>query len=169
MLPKLNAEGFLDPGSSPYPATLEEIKELFVDQAPYQHRRAMIYRALHLFTDLVWETIPEARFWINGGFTTHKSWAAPEDADVVAIVPVKKLKLCLEDSMLPLSTLQHVTAAQPNTQTPKLHPFGGLLDTFFIPDMPAQLRTWDDTWSKVKGPDNKIIAGKRKGYLEVTP
>lgn len=129
----------------------------------------MIFRALRLYTDLVWERIPEARFWINGGFATHKSWAAPDDADIVAIVPLRKYKLCLEDKMLPLSTLQHVTARAPNINTAKLHSFGGLLDTFFIPDMPAQLRTWDDTWSKVKGSDNKIIQGKRKGYLEVTP
>ncbi|MBG6218941.1 hypothetical protein IWX75_003429 [Arthrobacter sp. CAN_A6] len=129
----------------------------------------MIFRALHLFIDVVWETIPDARFWIDGGFTTHKTWAAPEDADIVAIVPVKKFKLCLTESMLPLSTLQHVTAGQPNTHTAKLHTFGGLLDTFFIPDLPAHLRTWDDTWSKVKGSDQKIVPGKRKGYIEVAP
>lgn len=169
MLPKINSQGFLEPMNSPYVATLDEIQQVFVEQAPFQHRRALIFRALNLFTDLVWETIPETRFWVNGGFTSHKTWAAPEDADVVAIVPVKQFKLCLTDSMLPLSTLQHVTSAQPNTGTVKLHPFGGLLDTFFIPDMPAQLKTWDDTWSKVKGPDNQIIPGQRKGYVEVRP
>lgn len=169
MLPKLNAEGFLEPSHSPYRTTLAEIEQVFVIGAPFRPRRTSIFRALSLFTDLVWETIPEARFWINGGFATHKSWAEPEDADVVVIVPVREYKLCLADNMLPLSTLLSVTAGQPNVSTPKLHPFGGLLDTFFIPDLPAHLRSWDDTWSKVKGPDSIIVPGKRKGYLEVAP
>jgi hypothetical protein len=165
---QLNTEGFLDPSAAPCRATLEEVRDLFVDQAPFKPRRELIFRALHLFTDLVWAVTPDARLWINGGFATHKKWAEPEDADVVVIVPIKQYKLYLEDAKLPLSTLQDVSAQQPNVHTQKLHPFGGLLDTFFIPDLPAQLRAWDDTWSKVKGPDGKIIAGKRKGYLEVT-
>jgi hypothetical protein len=148
-------------------ATMEEIYEDFVVAAPFRPRRELIFRALELQLDLLREYFTDAKVWINGGFATKKPWAAPEDADIVVVVPLVQYSKAMEDRCLPLWTLQNVTASPPDATTSKLHPMGGLIDAFCIPDMPAALDAWDRNWSLVKDEDGQLLPGVNKGYLEV--
>ncbi len=151
-----------------HPATLAELYDSFVLNAPFRDRRELIYRALTLHTDLMAARFSALRLWIDGGFTTHKPWAEPEDVDVVAVVPPGELGRAMEDQALPLSTLQGVFSGSPGVMTNKLHPMGGLMDVFILPDIPAVLTPWDTTWSQVKDSSGNLVPGATKGYLEVT-
>lgn len=156
------------PAGDPHPATLDEIYALFVEQAPFRRRREKIYTALELFIHQVWEISPQAYFWVDGGFTTHKQWGAPEDADVVAFVPVEEIDLFRTDKKVPLHSLLGVKSQSiTGSYTEKLHSYGGLMDTFIVPDTGPHRETWDNRWSKVRGPNREEIPGARKGYVEV--
>lgn len=163
----LDGDGLLAPRAFPYRATLDDVYKAFVVGAPYRARREMIFRALSLFCDLVWEQFPEAVMWIDGGFTTHKSWEPPEDADVAVFVSPARYPEAYTEKNLPIWTLQRVTAEAQDISTGKLHPFGGLLDTFCLPDQLGQRMVWARTWSSVRGPDRSLIPNKSKGFVEV--
>lgn len=151
-----------------HPATFAEIHEAFVVNAPFRPRRELIFRALTLYADLVGEVYSTARLWIDGGFVTLKQWAAPEDADVVVVVPLAEyVAKAGAESNLPLLTLQGVFSTKPNASTAKLHPMGGLLDSFIQPDIDVMLAPWDLTWMSVKDENGLIVPGQAKGYLEV--
>lgn len=67
-------------------ATLEEIDERFVAAAPFTDRRRIVFDAFQLWHGVVSGIVPGARFWVDGGFITHKSWAAPSDVDVTVML-----------------------------------------------------------------------------------
>lgn len=151
-------------------ATFAEIYERFVVQAPFRERRELIFRAVELHADIVRTRFTDARIWLDGGFTTHKTWAEPEDADVVVVVPeVQYLEYtkAQDESLLPLITLRDVSATRPPSRTGKLHPMGGLMDVFVQPDADAPLAVWDTLWSSVKNQFGEVVPGVTKGYLEV--
>lgn len=147
-------------------ATITDIYQRFVEEAPFRERRELIFRALTLLIDIVAAEYPKARFWIDGGFTTQKDWEAPEDADVVVLLPVKDASaVAADETAMGWVTLHNVSAVDRSTK--KLHPFGGLLDVFPTAATEGQLEYWDDLWSWVRGPDRKRVPGASKGYLEV--
>lgn len=148
--------------------TLAEIYTRFVEEAPFRPRRELIYRALTLLNDLVVPSFPNARLWIDGGFTTHKTWAEPEDADVAIVVPLEEYKTAISEKWMPLWTLQGVTSTNPRATTARLQPLGRLVDVFFVLDDPAQTAYWEDLWSKVRDDQRQTVAGATKGYLEVS-
>lgn len=151
-----------------YTVSFDVMYQRFVEEAPFRERRELIFKAIELHSEIVRMHFNDARLWIDGGFVTHKTWAEPEDADVVVVVSVAQYaKLATEEALLPLASMLGVTSLQPNTSTGKLHPMGGLMDVFFVPDNPFHLEVWDDRWSSVNGPDGVLIPGERKGYLEV--
>ncbi|OIH85888.1 hypothetical protein BLJ79_03535 [Arthrobacter sp. UCD-GKA] len=166
----LQSDGHLLPADTPYGTTFEEIHRVFVENAPFRERRELIFSALTLYSKVVWSLTPDAKLWIDGGFTTHKPWAAPNDADVVVLVPqddfVRVVSTELE-LFLALSTLQGVEVGLPNATVQRIQPMAGLVDSFIQPDLEPVRATWHDTWSSVKGQDGRLVAGKRKGYLEV--
>ncbi|MEX3755542.1 hypothetical protein ABFW00_06835 [Mycobacteroides abscessus] len=141
-------------------ATLDEIYETFVVNAPFRPRRELIFRALTLYIDLVSVQFSACRYWINGGFVTHKTWAEPEDADVVVVVPQAEHVKVTQPEFLPLLTLP--------SNAGKVHPMGGLIDGFVAIDDPAALTTWDQTWSSVRDEQHNVVPGVSKGYLEVS-
>lgn len=142
-------------------ATLDEIYESFVVNAPFRPRRELIFRALTLYIDLVSPHFSTCRFWINGGFVTHKPWAAPEDADVVVVVPSGEDSKVSQPGFMPLLTL-------PSNTGDKVHPMGGLIDSFVAADAPALLAPWDLQWSSVRDEQRNVVADVSKGYLEVS-
>ena len=151
-----------------HPATLEEIYKAFVEEAPFRERRELIFRALTLYVDLVSAEFSSSRFWIDGGFVTHKLWEAPEDADVVVVVPPGEHGKVLSPEFLPFWTLLDVTPAQPGVFASKVHPMGGLVDGFILPDVELVLRPWDVRWSSVRDEQHNVVVGESKGYLEVS-
>lgn len=148
-------------------ATFPEVYDRFVTEAPFRDRRELIFRAVELHAAIVRTHFHGARFWLDGGFVTHKHWAEPEDADVVVVVPPEQYGKAADDKLLPLSTLQGVIAGQPQASTSKLHPMGGLMDVFFQPDVDVVLAPWDAIWSSVKDENGVVVEGVAKGYLEV--
>lgn len=155
----------LPPGR--HPATLSEIYERFVVEAPHRRRRELIYQALTLHMNLTLAIAPTAKYWLDGGFVTHKEWKEPADADLVVVASEQQFVALHADEALPLHTFLELSALQPNVATSKLHPMGGLLDVFVVPDLPAHLAAWDHRWQLVKGPDGMLVSGELKGYVEV--
>jgi hypothetical protein len=143
-----------------HPATLDEVYETFVKRAPFRPRRELIFRALTLYIDLVSPQFTTCRYWINGGFVTHKQWAEPEDADVVVVVPPAEHKKVTQPEFMPLLTLGSNAGG-------KVHPMGGLIDGFVAMDHPAALSTWELTWSSVRDEQHNVVPGVSKGFLEV--
>jgi hypothetical protein len=159
--------GYLPPQQEPYRLTWGELHELFVAQAPYRERRERLYAALHLFADAVWDIAPTAKLWVNGGFATHKPWAAPEDVDVVImtndLAPEKK-KMLVQQGLLTFKDVG-LEVESKTMQLDRLRPFGGLVDSYFA-DSKREL-FWRTQWSRVKGPDGQIMPGVKKGFVEV--
>jgi hypothetical protein len=139
-----------------------------VEKAPFRPRRELIFRALTLYIDLVSAEFTTSRFWIDGGFVTHKGWEQPQDADVVVVVPPSEHGKVLAAEFLPLWTLLKVFPTQPRVYADKVQPMGGLIDGFILPDQPVQLRPFDLLWSKVRDEHHNEVPGVRKGYLEVS-
>lgn len=184
MLPAVDpATGQLPPGR--HTATWSELKQAFVTSAPNPVERAQTFQALVAWAAACRRLLPGAKFWIDGGFVTHKA-SAPFDVDVVAVVPMAELKhvfdlISLEGAARAstpagtptpkcptevrfwgLWTLLGVTADQPKGRAPRVQPYGGHIDAFFIvEENTAAKATWHSYWSmgNAHGP---------KGYLEVT-
>jgi len=151
-----------------YPATLDEVYETFVKNAPFRPRRELIFRALTLYIDLVSAEFSTSRYWIDGGFVTHKTWEEPEDADVLVVVPPGEHGKVMTPEFLPHWTLLQTQPAQPRVYADKVHPMGGLLDCFILPDAPQVLSVWDIRWSSVRDQQHNVVPDARKGYLEVS-
>ncbi|MFT4288780.1 DUF6932 family protein [Nocardioides sp.] len=167
VLPALTADGLLPPAGAPYLTDMDELRQIFVDGAPaFRDERARVFTALELHLGLARERVGAGiHAWIDGGFITHKTWAAPHDADVALVIsPTAHFVV---DEVLPLLTLKDVSAVEPKLATARLQPMGGLVDAFLVPDQPAARATWHDTWSSVKDATGVIVQGQRKGYVEV--
>lgn len=132
---------------------------MFVENAPFRPRRELIFRALTLHIDLVSPQFSTCRYWINGGFVTHKAWEQPEDADVVVVIPPGEHAQVTRPEFLPLLSLP--------SSAGKLHPMGGLIDGFVAVDLPPVLDPWDLMWSSVRDQHHNVVPGVQKGYLEV--
>nr|WP_131812162.1 hypothetical protein [Mycobacterium mantenii] len=128
--------------------------------APFRPRRELIFRALTLYIDLVSPQFTTCRYWINGGFVTHKPWAEPEDADVVVVVPPEEHAKVTHPDFMPLLTLE--------SNAGKVHPMGGLIDGFVAMDHPVALSTWELTWSSVRDEQHNVVPGVNKGFVEVS-
>lgn len=166
--------GILPPADRPHPATLSEIWQRFVAEAPegQQRRRGDIHTVLSVHISAVRRLFTNPTIWLNGGFVTHKRWKAPRDADLVVIVNAGEFDRADKESALPLWTLADVTAQRgtggPILVTPKLHTGLGYTDAYVVrSDRPAQVEGWRRRWSQVTGPDKQIVAGMQKGFVEV--
>jgi hypothetical protein len=161
--------GWLPVGT--HTATLEEIYDAFVDQAPFQKERDLIFRALSVYLDILRMRFTDPRVLLNGGFTTHKSWAAPKDVDLAIGLNNAEFKSAYHPDNHSLVTLADGAVNQPQKgmQLVKLQPMGGLVDGYLFPARLANMaRYWEDHWSKVKDEHGNEIVGARKGFVEVT-
>jgi hypothetical protein len=155
-------------------ATFDEVYEHFVENAPFKGPRELIYEALRLYAKVVASEFSDVTLWINGGFVTHKPWAAPSDTDVVAVVPqADYTNMCSNTDCLRFMTLQGVMVAQPQTSLPvaRIQPMAGLVDSFVVPDDPTVTAVWHHRWSLVSDQNKTLLdpAVIQKGYLEVKP
>lgn len=160
---------------APHPATLKEVSDHFVDAAPHREVRAELFSALELYAGLVWSILPSARLWVDGGFASHKTWAAPGDIDVVIVASLNEASVLTSgelERLTALLTLQDVSAASPELTADRIQPMGGLIDGFIIVDDGAEagrasMEYWFDLWSRVKGPNGPMDPSCRKGFVEV--
>jgi hypothetical protein len=160
----------LPPAPDPYLTTFDEIHERFVAGAPFMEERQTVFDALLIYARLIWRVVPNARLRINGGFVTHKSWAAPEDVDIAVVCPTiseDQLERAIVAPLFTLLDVKGVVVGIPEA-IPKLHVMGGLVDAFpILPGLPALDATFRRIWSTVKGDDGELIPGLTKGYVEV--
>lgn len=167
-LPAWNADGLLPPGR--YPATLDDIYERFVMDAPERPRREILHGAFVTHLMMVRSFIPAGKVWVDGGFSMQKA-APPHDVDV-AIIPddyaaLAALPVERQIDFLGLMTLRDVVVGDPGPlYLDRIQPVGGALDAFIC--HPGEEYVWHSTWSSVKGTDGKIIPGMTKGYAEVS-
>ncbi|MFB9821918.1 DUF6932 family protein [Arthrobacter ramosus] len=163
MLPALEGEyGLLPASESPHRATLEEIFDLFVTAAPYSEDRKSLWMVFPSYVNKLRATFPTCRVLLDGGFTTHKPWAAPSDIDVS--VGVDRLHFnALQDWQQ--AELFNTVAAGGQ----KIRVMGGAIDASrFQLGNPDKLAYWHEHWSSVHSADRTIVEGLRKGYVEVT-
>ncbi|GMA31568.1 DUF6932 family protein [Litorihabitans aurantiacus] len=141
-------------------ATLAEVEETFVYRAPFVHERKVLWEAFSVYRSLIGRYLPSVRYWINGGFATHKAWAPPDDIDVCVIAPPADYEAA-GPVLFDLFT---------DTGPPRVQPMSGLVDAF---PMPGGLKEdgayWYDLWSQVRGADGNRDYSRSKGFLEVMP
>jgi hypothetical protein len=169
VIPTLDAGGRLPPGR--HAATLAEVEDLFVANAPNVAERERLFQALGLYLAQVRDLFASGVIWLDGGFVTHKP-EVPDDidlalaltaAEVNALPPAQLVK------MPQLLTLQGVPVPMFTGPIPRIQPMGGLIDAHVV-DLsdPASIAVWHDTWSRVMdAATKKVIPGLTKGYLEV--
>jgi hypothetical protein len=90
------------------------------------------------------------------------------DADVVVVVPPGEHGKTWTPEFLPFWTLIGVQPSQPSVFAGKVHAMGGLIDGFFLPDVPVVLDPWHLRWSRVRDEKHNVVPHVRKGYLEVS-
>ncbi|KAA9151506.1 hypothetical protein F6B41_18020 [Microbacterium lushaniae] len=153
---------YLPPGQ--HAATLDEIEERFVDAAPFTDERRIIFDAFRLWHGIITTVVPSARFWVDGGFVTHKPWAAPSDVDVTVMLRPDDLNNLTPQEQQRLDPM--FTKHGP----PRQQPMSGLVDAFVClrGDVDKTLY-WREHWSTVLDESRVKIEGTRKGFVEVKP
>lgn len=155
----------------PYVATLNEVHQRYVKDAPEPARRGVIWRAFQVWHELAQTVAPGSRYWISGSFLTEK--ARPSDLDVILVWDEAHLDAfhpeLSQDARVLLSHLT-VSAVQPAGTVDKLQPMGGLIDGFYAPSwIPEHTAVWQQRWSTEYDKTTRQPTGVRMGYLEVTP
>lgn len=165
-LPAIGPDGLLPPGR--HRATWDEVWSTFVEVAPFRPERQRVFDALRMEVAGLVEAGGPSAVWVDGGFVTHKRWAAPLDVDVVYLCSDEAhiLRVLNHPRGFSLLTLQDVLTWRPVTTTvPRLQPMGGLVDAFLA--TPGRFDYWHGMWSAVKDEHGEITEGAVKGYVEV--
>lgn len=145
-------------------ATLDEVEDRFVRAAPFSDRRKLVFDAFRVWYGVVSGMLPNARFWVNGGFVTHKEWSAPKDVDVVVLVKQDDLNSLSAEQSETLDSM--ITAIEPV----RVQPMSGMVDAFvFVRGNVGETVFWRDWWSALSDENKKPIPGAQKGFLEVRP
>jgi hypothetical protein len=156
-------EALLPPGR--HRATLDEIEAYFVQAAPFNGERALIFQAFKTWVALVEQILPGSRYWIDGGFVTHKPWNAPSDVDVMILCKEETLNALRPDEQ---ARLQQLLTAPASPGKARVQPMGGLVDGFVtVRGSAGNADYWMEQWSRVKGADGSRILALTKGFLEV--
>ncbi|ORA62163.1 DUF6932 family protein [Mycobacteroides franklinii] len=168
-IPEPNEQGFLDPSTEPYPATLNDLHDRFVAGAPeHKSERQRLFDALELHLNLLAEVGGAGKVWVDGGFITYKT-AAPRDVDLVYLCrdEAHMGAMLRNERIHSLLTLKSVVIGKPALGAlARMQPVGGLVDAFLT--VPEGQMYWAGMWARVKGPDGRPVPGVRKGFVEVT-
>jgi len=169
MIPEIQRDGLLPDGR--HVATLDEIRQIFVEEAPFSSERRLILTGLQLHLSLMREMFSAGAAWINGGFVTRKTWSAPKDVDIIYVLSAAEINALDAESaarLASLLTLQGVSSAAPPIKAMRVQPMGGLLDAFLVVEEEVDQQIyWDRIWGTVMAAGGVVVDGVRKGYLEV--
>jgi hypothetical protein len=169
VIPSLGADARLPKGR--HAASLAEVEEVFVVNAPNAQERARLFEVLGHYLAQLRNIFGSGVLWLDGGFVTHKT-EVPDDIDLaLALTAAEVNGLPAEQRIkLPqLLTLQGASVPMFSGPIPRIQPMGGLIDAHVV-DLsdPASIAVWHETWSRVTDPaTKKVIPGAVKGYLEV--
>lgn len=158
-------DGLLPPGI--HRATIDEIRAHFGAAAVPAHglRREMIIDAIGLYARMIRQQFLMATIWVDGGLVTRKSWAAPDDADVVTLIDPTEIGVDFRSrTRLLRTTLAGSSVGKPNVI---VKPMGGLIDGYVDPDIPARRLYWENWFSSVRLPDQTLSDHQVKGFVEV--
>ncbi len=143
-------------------ASLDDVEQRLVLGAPFEVERRQVLAAFRLWIELVCAMLPNARFWVDGGFVTRKTWAAPSDVDVTMLVT--------PDALNALSVEEQNRLNRLLTSPTGDKPMGGLVDAYLVTRGDVDMTLyWRDLWSKALDEGRQELTGVRKGYLEVRP
>lgn len=146
--------------------SLEEMRSVFVESAPYSEEREEVFDAFRLWRAKLLRLTPTAQLWVNGGFVTHKPWAPPKDVDVVARVVGRELDALEPEAQNEFEGLMTIPASDVH---PRIQPIAGLVDGFYSRrSEPDKTIVWRDTWATVLDQNRAVVPGAQKGFLEVT-
>lgn len=166
-LPEWGENNLLPPGR--HTATIEDIYDRFVQDAPHREHRERLFSAFLLHSKLISAYLPGgARLWLDGGFTMRTT-EPPHDVDV-CVIPntwddVYKWTEQQHTDILGLVTLRNAIIEHPwPAMVERIQPVGALLDAFLVHDSITD--QWHETWSAVKV-DGIVLDGQVKGYAEV--
>lgn len=157
--------GELQPGV--YPMTMDTLYEVFVEQAPNQKCRRVLYSALRLHLDILTEVGGPSTVILGGGFISHRP-SAPTDVDLVYFCRDSEhlATILADDAGLSLLTLQNGYIAKPAMfGFKRLQPVGGKVDAFLT--TPRREHYWRGLWSTVKGTGENGDPRVERGYVEV--
>ncbi|WP_290473566.1 hypothetical protein [Leifsonia sp. 71-9] len=136
---------------------------MFVTNAPFATQRQLIFDAFSVWLRQMAVLLPNHRYWVDGGFVTHKVSAAPKDIDVVVLARQIELNDLSPNSQ---DSLSHLMTS--NGAGRRLQPMNGLVDAFIaIREEPDSAPYWHQTWSSVRADDGGTRHNVSKGYLEV--
>lgn len=154
----------LPPGG--HVATMEDIRERFVDHPgiPFPNERQTLFSLLEVYVELVWGIWDRAELWIDGGFVTHKGWAAPHDVDVAIVDTHGRIQARI-DRALSLLTLDGAIVA--GHQGARVQPFGGMIDGFAVAGLPQNRQYWETKWSGFLDKNRQPVSGVAKGFVKV--
>ncbi|TFC83716.1 hypothetical protein E3T23_01785 [Cryobacterium cheniae] len=154
----------LPPGR--HSATLAEMETYFVSQAPFSSERELLFQAFKTWLSIVDQLLPSSRYWVDGGFVTHKPWSAPSDVDVMILCKQEAVDALKQEEQTRLEQLFTSAAAG----MPRFQPMGGLVDAFLCyRGTNGKADYWMKQWSRVKDSDGNEVLGVEKGFLEVLP
>jgi hypothetical protein len=145
--------------------SIDEVEQHFVVDAPFPDERRRIFDAFLVWAGGVGALLPGARCWIDGGFVTHKTWAAPQDVDVVVFATADAVNALRESDQQLLMSMM----TQHGSGTARVQPMAGLVDGFLgLRNDPDRTLYWRNLWSNVKDSDGSKVDAVQKGFLEVT-
>jgi hypothetical protein len=163
-------EAVLDPSTlrlipGTHRASWDDIKQIFVINAPNSNVRADLYGELMKWVEAVQAILPISKFWVNGGFVTHKS-QIPEDIDVVAFSPCTSFTVGNKTQLDSLRTQHGPKFGTKN----KPIAFGEKIDTYIVPQTISMQVQWGLEWARVRDPETRMeIVGASKGFIVVMP
>ena len=154
---------------APWPATFDEVRERFVDQAQGGPARLRLWRAFEVWLDEVRNLLPGATLWISGGFVTAR--ATPTDLDVVVLLRADTVQAATGRPDLWTQQAVIVSAGQQTQRyIDRLQPMGAMIDAHVSPEpqwMPRRAAAWQASWSTEFDKTTHTETGVRMGYLEV--
>lgn len=100
--------GCLPPDGSPYLASLEEIRDRFVVEAPAGQERDQVFRAVHLAVEGMAYAFGPGQILLGGEFVTHRSGRLPVARMVLVPTDWKSawIHLSTDPRTLPWLTLE---------------------------------------------------------------
>ncbi|WP_433658088.1 hypothetical protein ACQPW1_39860 [Nocardia sp. CA-128927] len=167
-IPVVNGDGCLDYRDDPYPTTLLELYDRFVDGSVHRTERERIFSALRLQAELMNEAAGQAPTWIGGDFLSFTNEPPRHAITVYQCRDLDHMMAILDHDGWPsLLTLRDGFVSSPAaTGIIRLKPVGGLVDAFLA--TPKTQPYWQGICSSGRDPDGQVLVPRRQGFVEVT-
>jgi len=160
-LAPMTPAGYLPAG--PHAATLDDIRERFVDQSPQPWDRGIAFDALQIHLGLLVDLAGHGTAWIGGGFCSHALDAPRQPLVVYWCQDDAHIeRVALAPGALERLTLRGIAVSHPVASVaPVIRPMGGLVDAYLA--TPRMIDFYARALSRIPGDPSMM-----QGYLEVS-